>query len=60
MWKYMVIQSHDFDKSTGEFNNILFAPVHAHERAKATADTFPGKKVQLERYYFSVNNIGAS
>ena len=60
MWKYIVILSHGFDKSTGEFNNILFAPVDAHERAKAAADTFPGRKVQLETDYFSVNKVGAS
>ena len=56
----MVILSHDFDKSTGEFNNILFAPVDAHERAKVAGDTFPGMKVQLETDYFSVNRVGAS
>ena len=45
MWKYMVILSHDFDKSTGEFNNILFAPVDVRERVKAAADKFPGRTV---------------
>ena len=39
---------------------MLFSPVAAVKRAACAADTFPGRKVQLEGDYFEVNKFNAS